>query len=373
MFIHYLTKGLKYKKMSKKRGLSKETKELYTSLGRSVFLCFVALFAIVIATAAWFVNNTNVNGGGANITATDGIRFLLATKQDDSQGIYDVNQSVENANDSTTSTLAKVLYEFYRTDKGARFSFFENLPSLTTGTEIKNVNGENYVIGNDEGISLRVNNVSNINNYGDKEFIEPGTSGLFTFYIIPKVDNLDLVNISISLKLYRIVNDVGSTIGKAELIEHSEQNTMIFNMFKGHLILFEYISDGEYSTRIYPDTENDEIIYKFTVSGQSMKNGQAYPINVYWNWPKRIENILYSGNENSLFSTECNEKDELINWINTNKDCIVNTRTVDIKDLEGLSISMSNKQFSLWNNGYNRGDQLIGNNVAYFEWVIEAN
>lgn len=359
--------------MSKRKGLSKGTKELYASLGRNLFLCFVAFFTIVVTTAAWFVNNTNVSGGGANVTATDGIRFLLATKQEDAQGIYDVNQSVEHTENSSASPLAKVLKEFYRTDNGTRFSSFQNLPSLTAGTEIINIGGYNYVIGNDDGISLRVNDTSNLNNYGDKEFIEPGTAGSFTFYIIPKVDNLDDVNISVCLKLYRIVNEGISSVGKAEYIEYSEQKMMLFNMFKGHLLLFKDISDGSYVNRICPDTDNDEIIYKFTASGQTMEKGKAYPVTVYWNWPKRLENILYSGNEDSLFPSECEEKSKLITWINLHKNCFVNSKSVDIGNLGDLSSNMSNKQFSLWNNGYNRGDQLIGNNVAYFEWVIEAN
>ena len=56
-----------------------------------------------------------------------------------------------------------------------------------------------------------------------------------------------------------------------------------------------------------------------------------------------------------------------------NKTYIVNTKVVEnINDLANPVENMTNKQFAQWSTGYNKGDQLIGDNIAFFQWVIEA-
>lgn len=348
--------------MSKRKGLKKETKELYSSLIRSLFLCFVALFAIVTATVAWFVNNSNVSGGGANVTATDGISFLLATKQEDKQGLYDDNSSFNN--------LSNILKEFYRNSGGNQYSSFENLPILKEGTDTVTIDDVTYIIGNDDGISLMVNNESNVNNHGDKKLMEPGSSGSFTFYIIPKVSDLDSVKISIYLKLFKIIDSEEPEKGKSQLIEYIGNETL-FNMFMGHLLMFRGVDeDGNYENRLTPEIIESNLVFNLTVYCDGLSIDEVIPVSIYWNWPKRLENILYSGAKDSLFKSECKEKDALVMLINNHKNWFVSS-TTEIGDSD-LSQDISNSKFSLWSSGYNKGDQLIGNSVAYFEWVIEA-
>lgn len=58
--------------------------------------------------------------------------------------------------------------------------------------------------------------------------------------------------------------------------------------------------------------------------------------------------------------------------MNDNRGCIVNTLTVDSTLLVPPSDDMTNTQFAQWSTGYNKGDQLIGENIAFFQWIIEA-
>ena len=72
-----------------------------------------------------------------------------------------------------------------------------------------------------------------------------------------------------------------------------------------------------------------------------------------------------------MFQTNTVEQSKLITWINQNKDRIIykkqNETFVD------ADMNMSNADFSKWSNGYNRGDQLIGDKVAYFVWTISTD
>lgn len=59
--------------------------------------------------------------------------------------------------------------------------------------------------------------------------------------------------------------------------------------------------------------------------------------------------------------------------MNDNREYIVNTKIVlDTKSLADPQTDMTNQQFAQWSVGYNKGDQLIGDNIAFFQWVIEA-
>ena len=59
---------------------------------------------------------------------------------------------------------------------------------------------------------------------------------------------------------------------------------------------------------------------------------------------------------------------QVVEWINMNKTFLVNTTN----NLENPMGNLTNQQFAQWSAGYNKGDQLIGDNIAFFQWVIDA-
>lgn len=77
--------------------------------------------------------------------------------------------------------------------------------------------------------------------------------------------------------------------------------------------------------------------------------------------------------EDSVFKSDSQSHSDLLSWINENRELIVNSKTLnDTSSLEDPRNDMTNKQLARWSAGYNKGDQLIGDNVAFVQWVIDA-
>lgn len=364
--------------------------EIHQEAARSMMKTFLAtgiflvatIVALVIMGMAWFVANAKVESASASIAASDDYKFYLATLEDDSQGVYDKNESP-----SSDSALAKALSKFFRADKNGRddeegnyYSSFLDLPNLNKGTTLfTDKDGKRYILGDSDGISLMVNETSNVNNTEEFEHIGPGSYGKFTFYIIPLVDNLDQVNLSVSLQPFTLVREgeaSGKNVtGKAMRIENKKDNEVLLNMLQGHILLFTGQDEsGDYSNRILSTLENDgSIRFKFIKDTTTWVKDKAEPITIYWIWPKRFENIKYPGQEDSVFKKECPEHENLLEWVHTYRQYIVNTNTVkDLTSLADPMKDMTNQEFAQWSVGYNKGDQLIGDNIAFFQWVIEA-
>lgn len=354
-----------------------------TFLATGIFLA-ATIVALVIMGMAWFVANAKVESASASIAASGDYKFYLATLKKDSQGVYDNNESP-----SLEGALAKALNKFFRADKNGRddeegnhYTTFLYLPNLNEGTTpFTDKDGTEYILGDSDGISLMVNKTSNVNNTEEFEHIGPGSYGEFTFYIIPRVDNLDQVKLSILLQpftLERYGEASGKeATGKAMRVENNTNNEVLLNMLQGHILLFTGQDEsGNYSNRIIPELENDGSIRCEFIKDKTTTTwvkDKAEPITIYWIWPKRFENIKYPGQEDSVFKKDCPEYEDLLEWVNANRKYIVNTNTVTNPTLLANPMEdMTNQQFAQWSVGYNKGDQLIGDNIAFFQWVIEA-
>ena len=365
-----------------------EHKRSLKSFWKSFLITGIVMTATIIVVLfcamAWFVANNRTNAGSASVSANGSYTFSLATLKNNQQGVYDVNEQT-----SSESPLAKALSKFFRADHNGRddqgkyYYTFLDLPNLSIGTtEFVDDKGDTYILGDSDGISLMVNSENNVNNTETFEHIGPGSYGKFTFYIIPHIDSFDKVNLSISLKPFTLqgVENTGSGIGatgRAVAVENnSNNNTVLLNLLQGHILLFTgKDSDGNYSNRLLPNLEADgRISFKFTMNKQTTNwvKDQAEPVTIYWIWPKRFENIKYCGQEDSVFRSSCTGHIALLNWINTNRACVANPIQSDINNLADPTKNMTNQQFAKWSVGYNKGDQLIGDNIAFFKWIIEA-
>ena len=108
------------------------------------------------------------------ISTDNGQRFYLATKKEDSQGVYDNNSS-------TNSKLQEALKHFKRISSET----VQELPQFQIGTTtITGSDNIEYIVGDADGISLMVNSTSNVNNTKLNAYVGPGSRGEMTFYII---------------------------------------------------------------------------------------------------------------------------------------------------------------------------------------------
>lgn len=371
-------------KMLKKSLYEKKEKanDFWNTFLRTGAIILAALIVLVFLGIAWFVMNNWVKGESAAISALGENRFSLATLIDEpatKQGVYDVSVNDESA-------LAKALNKFWRADRNGRdddqgnhYTSFLDLPNLVKGTStFTDKDGNTYILGDSEGISLQVNSGSNVNNTEEFEHIGPGSRGKVTFYIIPNMNNLGKVNISVSLKVFTLEREGDAAenraTGRAVPIEKNG-NEVLMNMLKGHILLFTGMDEnGNYSDREIPEIDDEgRISFQFEKNGENWEKDQPVPITVYWIWPRRFENIKFCGQEDSVFKSECESHSHLLQWMDENRVCVVNTNEIsDTASLKNPSEDMTNADFAQWSTGYNKGDQLIGENVAFFQWMIEA-
>lgn len=326
---------------------------------RTGAVLFAAVVAIVALARAWFANNTTVNGTGIAVTVNNEPSFYLATlKEDYHQGIYD---------DSGNNNLANALKTFQRIDDDATIN---NLPIFQVGTKEVEFGGKKYIVGTDDGISLMVNDTSDVNNADEGGFVGPGSKGEVSFYIIPIQKELNQVKLSLSLSAYKLVFENNKTVD-AQL----ESNDTLRNILRGHILLFRAKDEnGNYTGQITPILgENGNISYQFNVE-DGLKKDQPVKITLYWIWPYRFEKIVYTGQSGSVFhDDEGSSYVDFLDWVNANRECIVYLQeSHGISSLESASAGMSNAGLAEWSAGYNRGDQLIGDSVAYFVWTINA-
>ena len=289
-----------------------------------------------------------------SIAANNGQRFYLATKKDDSQGVYDNNTP-------TNSNLQEALKHFKRISSET----VQELPKFQIGTTtITGSDNIEYIVGDADGISLMVNSTSNVKNTTQNDYVGPGSRGEMTFYMIPTVAGENQVNITVSLAAYGL-----SEPNNDEVTAQSVNNRKLSNILCGHMLLFQgKDAKGNYVNRIEPALEEDGTIrFTFTKEDNWVIN-LPIKITLYWIWPYRFENLVYPGQPDSVFQTSGDAQMGFLKWVNQHKDYIAYTN----ESLSDAKADMSNSDFAKWSSGYNRGDQLIGDTIAYFVWTIHA-
>lgn len=325
---------------------------------KTSIIMVAALIVILTFMLAWFVSNTNVRGSTVSISANNGQRYCLATKKEDEdnkQGVYDDNSQAN-------SKLTQALRHFKRIGNET----IKGLPQFNIGkTTITGSDGVEYIVGNADGISLMVSATSNVNNYNENEYVGPGSKGEITFYIIPNVaGEKQEANITVSLAAYSL-----SKPENGEITAQLANDRRLREILCGHMLLFQGKDDeGNYAKQIEPELGEDGTI-RFTFSEEDgWEINKPIEITLYWIWPYRFENLVYPGMNDSVFKTSGNPQTDLLKWVNDNKNYIAYTNA----NLNEVKADMSNSDFSKWSSGYNRGDQLIGDNVAYFIWTIHT-
>lgn len=327
---------------------------LSTFLKTSIIMT-AALIVILATSIAWFVSNTNVRSTSMSIAANNGQRFYLATKKGDSQGVYDNNSS-------TNSKLQEALKHFQRITNET----IQGLPQFQVGTHtVMGSDNIEYIVGDADGISLMVNSTSNVKNTTQNAYVGPGSKGEMTFYIIPTIaGNNQVVNITVSLAAYGLSEPNNGEV-TAQLVNKSQLSKILC----GHILLFQgKDAQGNYVNQIEPALGEDGTIrFTFTKEDNWVIN-KPIEITLYWIWPFRFENLVYPGQPDSVFKTSGDAQKGFLDWVNAHKQNIAYTNDSP----NNANADMSNSDFAKWSSGYNRGDQLIGDNVAYFIWTISA-
>ena len=178
----------------------------------------------------------------------------------------------------------------------------------------------------------------------------PGSYGTLTFYLRPR-DGADgsVVTLSLEVDGYQSAYDLEDNL---EIVPVEDETAL--NMLNGHLLFFQTRTGARPSDYQYDDLiESGCFLYDMSQHSKSLEEGKTdcYEITLYWEWPLTYEEI-YNNTGTVSPAVVKRYPPELSAYVSahpeyffaTNVDSVVFDRLVD---------------------GYNDGDQAIGDSVHY--------
>lgn len=233
-------------------------KHLFLFLKNNILLAG-AVFAFILLTAAWFVNNSRVQAGGATVSAAADRKFELAAVG--TTGKYD-------------NILKSILGDIVQ--DGDSWSLIEG-SETKTGTKTSNGKGDIvWVMSNDQ----------NLKNNTENGTIEPGSSGKLEFYVLPKdTKSAHEFSFTLTVKGYK------ESDGKYIQMSNSDK---FYKLLSGHIQFFSSYDGEKYSNPLTATATAEGI----TINGlkRSTDVGKT-KVTIYWVWPYYVgDMILPDGN-----------------------------------------------------------------------------
>lgn len=294
--------------MKRNKRLSKETRELYSSLGRSLFLCFVALFAIVTATAAWFVANSHVNSGTSPISSEfEPVKLAVL-------------QNYERQN-------AELI----------------NL-KLPDGKPFEDAGGNLYYYTDTETIALRLDK----NGYN----MSPGSRGKIEFYVISNGAS----EVTLELELGAYGENENNEVIKID-------NDILSLLMRGHVLFFNNYRDGVYSDWLLNNDGSGNWSNSISINLSGKEAGVPTKVDIYWIWPIRYENLANDFAETKKF-VDIQSNDE--SMIAISNDNAYKYNLIYLSD-KSIGDSIDNRS-----EAYDLADEYIGSNAQYLYLKIQT-
>lgn len=252
-------------------------KHLFLFLKNNILLVG-AVFAFILMTAAWFVNNSRVQAGSATVSATADRKFELAAVG--TTGKYD---------DILKSILGDIVQD------GDEWS--------STGNE-NNIDGR--ITSNDKGDIVWVmsggQNGQNLNNNTDNSTgtIEPGNSGKLEFYVLPKDTSAHEFSFTLTVKGYYGNNGSYSPMSSKE-----NDFEKFYKLLSGHIQFFSSY-DGEKYSNPLTATATAEGITLTGLTRSTTKNETQEKVTIYWVWPYYVGDMILPDGNGKLSNNEKN-------------------------------------------------------------------
>jgi len=307
--------------------LSKKHKELLSSLLLALVTGIVLLVALfgINKTVAWFASNKEVDADGLAV-AVKGPK-------------YDI-------------LIERNYTEFDRVTGGGN-AIYDGIPDLRN-----QLTSEGYSsVSTDLSVNsagLLAYNLVNLSKSFDEDlyYIMPGAYGYLVFYVKP-------VNPEEDLLIEFEIDIEGYYRGDTGMRKVNDQE--VKDLLKGHLYFFEDRAgeDNERENHVYSGLLEGTYIFDSTEHTLITEDGPlkgCYKVKLYWEWPMTYAEIhaQLSDNENTRkYPAEMNT------FINTHRSYVFADH-LDSDDVNELS------------DGYDDGDQTIGNNCEYLVVFVTA-
>ena len=237
-------------------------KHLFLFLKNNILLAG-AVFAFILLTAAWFVNNSRVQAGGAMVSATADRKFELAAVG--TTGKYD---------DILKSILGDIVQD------GDSWKDSENKKGTKTSNDKSDIV---WVMSSDQ----------NLKNNTENGTIEPGSSGKLEFYILPKDTSAKHdFTFTLTVKGYK------ESDGKYIQMSNSDK---FYKLLSGHIQFFSSRdADGKYDGRLSATATAEGITLTLHTDAVDTKK----QVTIYWVWPYYVGDMILPDGNGKLSNDE---------------------------------------------------------------------
>lgn len=286
----------------------------------SAIFAVAALGVIVFACYAWFAGNHSVSGTIGSIQMLGSLYELAGNGKD------------------TTDNGYGVFYDKAKTGFG-----FNMLPAGDFSTDENWANLE--ATGKNQAIRWRLNENSQVGNFGSSTGIRPGSSGTLEFYVIPNATGTLSLHFRLELKP---LNDDGS----------ANTGETLNKLLKGHLLF--YILDAE-GTKIWVSWNGDTSRpLQFNVPAEN-NVGVPQLVTLHWQWTAELSQLI---NDTTLK-----------NKVPANGELLFYSESGRIPTEDEISAAITGSdsgKLDTLTKLYNRADRYIGSQLTWLEVKLTA-
>ena len=283
----------------------------------SAIFAVAALGVIVFACYAWFAGNHSVSGTIGSIQMLGSLYELAGNGSDNTDNGYGV------------------FYDKTKTGFG-----FNMLPAGDFSTDENWANLE--ATSTSQAIRWRLNENSQVGNFGSSTGIRPGSSGMLQFYVIPNATGTLSLRFRLELKP---LNDDGS----ANTVE------TLNKLLKGHLLF--YILDDK-GTKIWVSWDGDTSHpLQFDVPAET-NVGVPQLVTLHWQWTAELSELI----------KDATLKDK----VPANRELLFYSESGSIPEAKDITAAIDNNQITELTKLYNRADRYIGSQLTWLEVKLTA-
>lgn len=283
----------------------------------SAIFAVAALGVIVFACYAWFAGNHSVSGTIGSIQMLGSLYELAGNGKD------------------TTDNGYGVFYDKTKTGFG-----FNMLPAGDFSTDENWANLE--ATGKNQAIRWRLNESSQVGNFGSSTGIRPGSSGTLQFYVIPNATGTLSLRFRLELKP---LNDDGS----------ANTGETLNKLLKGHLLF--YILDDK-GTKIWISWDGDTSRPLQFYVPEETNVGVPQLVTLYWQWTAELSELI---------------KDTTLNGkIHENRELLFYSESGSVPKADDIKAAIDKNQITELTKLYNRADRYIGSQLTWLEVKLTA-
>lgn len=331
-------------------------KHLFLFLKNNILLAG-AVFAFILMTAAWFINNSQVQAGSATVSAAADRKFELAAVG--ATGKYD---------DILKSILGDIVQD------GDSWSFTED-SETKKGTKTSNGKGDIvWVMSSDQNLK---------NNKGNStDTIEPGSSGKLEFYVLPKDTSAHEFSFTLTVKGYYKDNSGYLPMSSKGNGFDTEK---FYKLLSGHIQFFSSYDGEKYSNPLTAPLTATATAEGITLTGLTRHTDAVdtkKQVTIYWVWPYYVGDMILPDGNGKLSNDEKKTlfTDNLRNTVAgemTGKEYgkyfenpIDDTLNDEIAKM--VNGNIDEKAYKVIYTAYNNADKYIGENVEYILVQLSA-